>query len=334
MFFGRVRIKGCAHASVDGWHVEETKAYAQLQEIPPRSWSLIDQLKVELRSSASGWMWISVAVGLGIGIAIANWILVGFLIFVALFFGSRLPGIIHITRHGVIRDVTLDAVAYQGNINGTDIWHGVVEIDRRRYVLPIKCPRLVAVIDRDGSAEVRVLIDPEGKSAFHLAHRPIAGEDIVDDREASAVSASQLVEPVRVSVASASSLAAAAVAAVVIAFASDQLQFKFETLSFVVGLCAGLGATRGGRGVPGQLIAVASTTIAYFAGILIAAILLAGGAELGELPGMLSAIVVFTFTHYEVIFLAIAVLLAWKLAKRPSSGAKKTATSYDSPGAY
>jgi hypothetical protein len=128
MFFGKVRMPGCEHVEIDGWHVPDVSTYEQLKEPAPRRWSLLDQLAVELKTPGSRWLWIGVVAGLVIGIAVLNWFIIGFTALVALFFGSSIPRIIKSVRHGVVETLSCGELAFKGYVTGTGIWHGYAEL--------------------------------------------------------------------------------------------------------------------------------------------------------------------------------------------------------------
>lgn len=314
MFFGKVKVAGCAHGEVDGWHVCDVEAYEQLRGPPPRRWSLRDQLVVDLKSPGARWLWIGVAAGLAVGFAALNWFILGFTVFVAVFFGRGALRVVKVIRHGVVRTGSCREVAFKGYVTGTGIWHGDAELDGTHYTVPVLCEYFEQALKQCGDIECRVLTKPDDSFGTLVGYRMPAGLDeseLVPRHEAPIVTA----PATRPALSILGSVGLGTIAAGLLALASYALDFNFGIASFLVGGCAGVGASWGGRSKAVQWIAAGSAAIAYFAGLLIFTSLINGGIELRQIPDLLWDMIVFTFTNVAVAFLAVAIAVAWSIPR-------------------
>jgi hypothetical protein len=87
-------------------------------------------------------------------------------------------------------------------------------------------------------------------------------------------------------------------------------------VSIVIGALAGLGAARGGRGRPAQIIGAIAAAVGYFAGILFAVAVQLGVSAFLSAPieahaALFVEIVKLTFSSMGVLFLGIAVYEGW-----------------------
>jgi hypothetical protein len=117
----------------------------------------------------------------------------------------------------------------------------------------------------------------------------------------------------------ASSLALALVGSALFAGIAYATDTQFGLISIVIGVLAGLGAARGGRGKRAQIVGAACATVGYFAGhVMVFAVI--GGSEFFELPAekyveMLRLIATQTFSTMDALFLAIAVWEGWSIPR-------------------
>ena len=102
-------------------------------------------------------------------------------------------------------------------------------------------------------------------------------------------------------------------AAVVIA--SDR---QIGLVAIVIGLAAGIGAARGGRGRNAQIVGACAAAVGYFGGLVMAVVWIAGTKVPIEAIGKLVWILIReTFSSMGVLFLAIAVYEGWKIPRAP-----------------
>lgn len=313
MFFGKVKVPGCEHGEIDGWHVPNASTFEQLKDPPPRRWSLIDQLSVELKNPGSRWLWIGVVAGLAVGITIQNVFIVGFTVLVALFFGSSMPRIIRSVRHGALENVNCRELTFKGYVKGTAIWHGYADLDGNHYTIPVLCEHFEQALKLGGAVECKVLTERNDTFGALVAYRMPAS---LDESELVPRQAPTFEAPVaRPALSILGSVGLATISAGLLALASYALDFRFVIASFLVGGCAGIGASWGGRSKTVQTIAAAAAAVAYFAGLLILVTLMNGGIELWQIPDVLWSMVAFTFTSTEIAFLAVAILAAWSVPR-------------------
>jgi hypothetical protein len=94
---------------------------------------------------------------------------------------------------------------------------------------------------------------------------------------------------------------------------------QFGIVSILIGIGAGIGAARGGRGVKAQVIGALAAAVGYFAGQLMAVAALVG-MKFFQLPfsmilDVIKLMVEQTFTTMDALFLGIAVYEGWIIPK-------------------
>ena len=107
---------------------------------------------------------------------------------------------------------------------------------------------------------------------------------------------------------------------VVYALIAKATEAQWGIVSIVIGILAGIGAARGGRGRKAQIVGAVAAALGYFAGQMIAVALIVGWdvfslmtvAMFGELLVMIGHA---TFTTMDALFLGIAVYQGWVIPR-------------------
>lgn len=107
---------------------------------------------------------------------------------------------------------------------------------------------------------------------------------------------------------------------VVYAAIAKATEGKWGLVSILIGILAGLGAMRGGRGRKAQIVGAVTAAVAYFAAQVMAIVLIVGwdmfsaltAAQFGD---VLKTIAHATFTTMDALFLGIVVYQGWVIPR-------------------
>lgn len=115
------------------------------------------------------------------------------------------------------------------------------------------------------------------------------------------------------------SLAFALVGSALFAGMSYATEAQFGIVSIVIGVLAGMGAARGGRGTRAQIIGAVAAAIGYFVGQILAVAAVVG-SPFFDLPmeiylELIRLLLEQTFSTMDALFLAIAVYEGWRIPR-------------------